>query len=88
MFVCKKLSAKYTEHMHKLSYLFPHGHAPWGDDDISAADSLIQSVQQVIRAAGNNRCHKNMIYSLKDNKIKCNNCKQLNKREGVLYNYI
>ncbi len=78
--------------MHKLSYLFPYGHAPWGDDDISAADSLIQSVQQVIRAAGNqgnryhdNWPHKNIIYSLKDNKIKCNNCKQLNKKEGVLH---
>lgn len=39
-------------------YLLSHGHASWGDDDISTADAFIQSVEQVIRAVGIEETHR------------------------------
>lgn len=43
------------------SYLFSHGHATWGDDDISTADPLMQSWQQVIRAANTSRTYQSSL---------------------------
>lgn len=53
----QELIAEYKVRSHFTGaggYLLSHGHAPWGDDDIGAIDSLVESWQQVVRAENTN----------------------------------